>query len=239
MKNFSYLMIAVLMSTVIGCATIEDPDLVQETPEIRAIPPEVRHPEVSDVGFYHKVRKGETIWRIAKIYQTPIDDIIQANRIPNAAHLEENQLLLIPGEDKTKDQKLSIEDVSEISRKEDFSWPLRGKILRYFGQDSRSPYHQGICIHAHSGEGVRAARAGRVIFADYLLGYAYTVIVDHQDGFCSVYSQNSKILIKLNDTVHQGDRIAEVGQKDQLSFLYFQIRKKGNPDNPLYYLPKL
>ena len=77
------------------------------------------------------------------------------------------------------------------------------------------------------------------IFADHLMGYAYTVIVDHLDGYFSVYSQNIKLLVKLGDFVFKGDELARVGSNGKAPFLYFEIRKNGKADNPLYYLPRL
>jgi murein DD-endopeptidase MepM/ murein hydrolase activator NlpD len=87
------------------------------------------------------------------------------------------------------------------------------------------------------GQAVKAAREGKIVFADYLSGYAFTVIVDHLDDFYSVYSQNADFLVKNGDFVRKGDTLAHTGQDGNESYLHFEIRKKTRAENPLHYLP--
>ena len=63
------------------------------------------------------------------------------------------------------------------------------------------------------------------------------MILDHEDDFWTVYSQNSKLLVGLNDRVMQGNPIAQLGKSGDLAYLHFEVRKKAVADNPLYYLP--
>jgi murein DD-endopeptidase MepM/ murein hydrolase activator NlpD len=204
-----------------GCETME--------------PPTTGRPILSAQGVYHKVQKGETLWRIAKTYQASIEDIIRMNNIPSVAHIEENQLLFIPGATKV----LEPETLRQQGSKEEFAWPVKGKVLKYFGERRGAFLNKGINIEADKNEAVQASRAGKVVFADYLAGYAYTVIVDHLDGLSSVYAKNSKLLVKLGDAVSQGQPIAQAGQIGKAAYLHFEIRKNGLADNPLYYLPKI
>jgi len=183
-------------------------------------------------GVYHKVLTGQTIWKIAKAYNIPIEEIIQSNRIPNVAQVEENQLILIPGAESTID----IPSEKDLASNE-FVWPLRGTILSYFGTQNNAKFNSGIDIASKEGENVTAARPGKIVFADYLNGYAYTVIIDHADGYFTVYAQNSMLLVKTGDQVFKNTPIAKVGRKGQLAFLHFEVRKNGDADNPLYYLP--
>jgi len=182
-------------------------------------------------GAYHKVQKGETLWRISQIYDVKIEDIIAVNRIPNAAVVEEGQLLVIPGALSAPKVSVSKPDINAT----EFEWPLRGRLIGYFGERKNGVTSKGINIFADEGAKVGASRAGKVVFADYLGGYAYTVILDHADGFFSVYSQNEKLLVKLGDTVAKYDPIAQAGKK---GYLYFEIRRNTVPENPLYFLPK-
>lgn len=181
-------------------------------------------------GIYHKVRPGETVWKIAKTYGIKIDDVIQSNGIPNAARIEENQLIFIPG----AAQEMSPQ--RELPANE-FVWPLSGQIISYFGNPGNTKSNRGIDILSREGEQVSAARAGTVVFADYLNGYAYTVVIDHADGYFTVYAQNSILLVKTGDTVSPHTPIAKVGRQGELAFLHFEVRKNGEADNPLYYLP--
>jgi murein DD-endopeptidase MepM/ murein hydrolase activator NlpD len=191
-------------------------------------------------GVYHKVHKGETLWRIAKAYQVSLNDIIASNNIPNAAVVEENQLIFIPGAASPTNVTAGVPAGNkEDLNKEEFAWPLRGKVVEYFGERKGLSRSNGIVIEGREGDTVMASRQGRVVFADYLNGYEYTVIVDHQDGFSSVYSNNSRLLAHVGDAVAKGDPIAELGEKRNSAQLHFEVRKNTVADNPLYYLPKM
>ena len=181
--------------------------------------------------MYHKVQKGETLWSIAKAYDVSMKEVIDANRIPNVARVEENQLVFIPGVHASKE--ITVNKAKENG----FAWPVRGKLIGYFHERKGAYFNKGIDIQAREGDTVRAARRGQVVFADYLMGYGYTVILSHADEFFSVYARNGKLLVGLNDSVHQGQEIARVGQGDNPSHVHFEIRKRSLEDNPLYYLP--
>jgi len=183
-------------------------------------------------GIYHKVKKGETLWRIAQVYSVPVRNIARVNNIPKAAKIEKNQLVFIPGAKKV----LEI-DLDADHSQNDFIWPIKGKVIRYFHERYGNVINKGIGIKARVGDEVRAARTGRVVFADYLIGYGYTVILDHSDGFHSVYANNSKLFVELDELILKNMTLARVGYYRNLAYVHFQIRKKSIEDNPLYYLP--
>jgi len=203
-----------------GCATAGKKDYISG------------FPEKGRPGVYHKVKKGETLWSIAKAYDVSIKEVIDANRIPNVARVEENQLVFIPGVHASKEIAFSKD-----AKENGFAWPIRGKLVGYFHERKGGYFNKGIDIQAREGEPVRAARRGQVVFADYLTGYGYTVIVSHADEFFSVYARNGKLLVGLNDSVHQGQELARAGQGGTPSHVHFEIRKRSLEDNPLYYLP--
>ena len=215
--SFLYLLFCALL--IAGCAS-----LPYEPSDIGVLPKE---------GIYHKVQEGETIWRIAKTYDVGLDDIIESNKIPNVAYIEKDQLIFIPGATSAREVIPVVEDEKE----NEFSWPVKGRVLAYFGEYTRNRTNKGIDIQSVEGEPVLASRAGKVIFADYLPGYSQTVILDHGDSFFTVYSQNSVLLVNIGDSVKKGTAISQVGSNGQLAFLHFEIRKNEIPDNPLYYLP--
>ncbi len=74
--------------------------------------------------------------------------------------------------------------------------------------------------------------------ADYMAGYGQTVMVDHGDGFISVYAQNRRLLTKAGEHVYKGDPIAEAGGVGKKNFVHFELRKGIEATNPLYYLPQ-
>lgn len=190
-------------------------------------------------GVYHKVQSGETLWRIAKTYSVDIGSIVKINNIPNVAKIEKDQLVFIPGATEVKDVQGVVPSgkLEGDANSSEFIWPVKGKVISYFGERQRLRVNRGISIEATEGEIVRAARAGVVVFADYLAGYVYTVILDHEDGLFSVYSQNAKLLATVGTRVAKNGPIAHVGRNQGIAFLHFEIRKNSIADNPLYYLP--
>lgn len=184
-------------------------------------------------GVYHKVVKGQTLWRIAKAYGVPVEDIIAGNNIPNAAAIEVDQLILIPGAAAV--QEIPVRTADE--NKEEFSWPLKGKVLSYFNDRRGEAVSRGIDIEASEGETVKAVREGVVVMSDYMAGYGQTLMLDHGDGFITVYAQNRILLARLGTHVFKGDPVAEVGRVGRKSFLHFELRKGEKAVNPLYYLP--
>jgi lipoprotein YgeR len=203
-----------------------------ETEPAREVAEPVKTP-VKKEGVYHKVVKGQTLWRIAKVYSVAVEDIIEANNIPNAAAIEVDQLILIPGAAQTKD----IPERTADENKEEFVWPIKGKVRSYFNDRRGEGLNRGIDIEASEGDMVKAGREGTVVLANFMPGYGETMIIDHGDGFVTVYAQNRKLLSKVGDHVYKGDPIAEVGRIGRKSFLHFELRKGAAAVNPLYYLP--
>ncbi|WP_415899202.1 peptidoglycan DD-metalloendopeptidase family protein [Neptuniibacter sp. QD48_11] len=119
-----------------------------------------------------------------------------------------------------------------------WGWPASGKIVSTF--KTKGTVNKGINIASAYGSKVKAAAKGRVVYAGSgLLGYGNLVIVDHNQQFLSAYAHNSRVLVKENDMVDKGQKIAEMGNSgtDRV-MLHFEIRRDGKPVNPLRYLPK-
>ena len=185
-------------------------------------------------GVYHKVLLGQTLWQIAESYGVSINDIIDSNNIPNGSALEVGQLLFIPGVTEVKDISKHTVD----NNKNAFIWPIHGKVVVYFDDPiGVSTVSHGIDIQAQAGDTVQAVREGDVVLAGYMSGYGQTVMIDHKDGFISVYARNARLLVKLGDHVYKSDAIAEVGQIGSRVVEHFEIRHGSQATNPLYYLP--
>ena len=189
-------------------------------------------PEPERTGVYHKVKKNETLWRIAKVYDVPLEDVIRSNSIPDVAQIEENQLIFVPGAHTVREVVVELEE-----RENDFAWPVQGDVISYFHSRSRDQLNKGIDIRVPHSSTVKAARSGRVVFADDLTGYGKMVVMKHSGGFHTVYAQNSELLVTLGDYVPKNAPIAKVGQARNLAYLHFQIRKDAIENNPLHYLP--
>ena len=121
------------------------------------------------------------------------------------------------------------------------SWPAKGKLLKRFGNRRVSGRWEGVLIGAKEGAQVRAVSQGRVVFADWLRGYGLLIILDHGDGYMTLYAFNESLYKVVGDNVATGDEIATVGHSGgrTQSGLYFEIRKKGKPVNPIKWCRKV
>ena len=116
-------------------------------------------------------------------------------------------------------------------------WPVDGRLLARFGtprDDGRLKW-DGVLIGAAAGARVRAVHDGRVVFADWLRGAGLLVIIDHGGGYLSLYGHNQSLLKSAGDLVKAGEAIANVGSSGgrDSPALYFAIRQKGQPSDPL------
>jgi septal ring factor EnvC (AmiA/AmiB activator) len=116
------------------------------------------------------------------------------------------------------------------------SWPTKGSFLAKYGTPRRvgSLTWNGVLINAPEGQQVRAISHGRVAFADWLRGYGQLLIIDHGDGYMSLYGYNQTLYKSVGDWVKAGDVVASVGSSggQERSGLYFEIRQNGKPTNP-------
>ncbi len=115
--------------------------------------------------------------------------------------------------------------------------PLAGDITNRFGQPRADGGLQwrGITIVARPGQEVRAVAPGRVVFADWLRGFGNLLIVDHGDGYMTLYGNNESLLRRVGDGVRGGDPVATVGSSGGSgpAGLYFELRHQGKPLDPL------
>ena len=192
---------------------------------------------ISTPGIYHEVKRGESLWEISKIYDIKLKEIVEANRLPDASKIGVGQLIFIPEAGEDMATRASFARSLKI---EGFIWPVRGKVVSYFGSTKDMAKNKGIDIRAREGAAVAASRGGKVTFAsDHMEGYGKTVIIDHLDGFETVYAHNAENLVTVDRTVSQGEIIAKAGKtgRPERPCLHFEIRKNHKPQNPFYYLP--
>jgi len=116
------------------------------------------------------------------------------------------------------------------------TWPIAGNLLHDFGQPraTGSVKWNGVVLAAPRGREVRSIYHGRVVFADWLAGMGLLVIVDHGEGFMTLYGYNETTLKRAGDWVAPGDVIATVGDSggQQQTGLYFEVRQGTRPVNP-------
>ncbi len=162
-------------------------------------------------GSYHNVRPGETLWRIARLYGLDARTLASANRLPSTRELNVGQRLFIP---------LPRESSQ-------FLWPV-------LGSPRASANATGVEIAAPAGSLVRASRSGRVAVATLnLSGWGKTIVLDHLDGYLSIYSGLDQILVAPGVDLRQGTPLGSLGSR----VLHFEIRYGSNPRNTLALLP--
>lgn len=124
-------------------------------------------------------------------------------------------------------------------------WPVEGKVVSYFGRQKHPTFDtfvnkKGIEIQAREGSPIRSVSSGKVVYADWLKGYGLVVIVDHTNGFYSLYAHASKLLVAEGNSVTNGQVIGETGETGvtEEDILYFELRKGTTPIDPLKWLAK-
>ncbi|MBC7973424.1 MAG: peptidoglycan DD-metalloendopeptidase family protein, partial [Myxococcales bacterium] len=115
------------------------------------------------------------------------------------------------------------------------TWPVNGRLIASFGQTRAGGVKwDGLLLAGTSGTPVRAVYHGRVVYADWLSGLGLLTIIDHGDGYLSLYGHNERLYKEVGERVTAGDTIATVGDSGGRSApaLYFEIRKGGRPVDP-------
>lgn len=121
-------------------------------------------------------------------------------------------------------------------------WPVKGRVLSAFGssQHNNRLISRGMVIQASEGTEIHAIHGGRVVFADWLRGFGFMIIIDHGDGFMSLYGHNQILRKQTGDWVNGGEAIATAGATggQQQNGLYFEIRKAGQPLDPVSWIAR-
>jgi lipoprotein NlpD len=285
-------------------------------------------------GVYHRVKKGETLYRIAQVYRVSLQHLAEVNNIDHVELLEAGRILFIPDARAVADDVLAAVKVQEAekniakapgrlqkkpTRKEDvpaltpdgempgvnppltekpskgrdksrlpavdkleivsqpdkttfplklpstvqmesnksenlppdtehaniqrdkmlFIWPVIGTVVSRYGIQPNGMFFNGIKIVAPEGASVNAAADGAVIFSAPLKDYGETIILKHDNDYASVYTQLGERLVKRDDRMKKGDKIATVARSEIKgeALLNFEIRHKNIARNPLFFLP--
>ena len=117
------------------------------------------------------------------------------------------------------------------------TYPAEGPLIEQFGSPRAGGRWDGVVIRAPEGTPVHAVAAGKVAYSDWLRGYGLLTIIDHGDGYMSLYAFNQSLYKNVGDWVKRGDIIATVGTSGgrKEPGLYFGIREKGKPLNPMLW----
>ena len=199
-------------------------------------------------GVSHKVKSGETLESIAKKYQAEPQAIVDFpfNGVPDDFKLAAGQNLVVPDG--------VIEEAAPVKRSQPkylaqgpsspafealgggkFVWPTSGGISQYFAW-----YHPGIDIPNRSVPGIAASDGGEVIVAGWPdnMGYGNRIVIDHGNGYRSMYAHLSNVYVSVGQSISRGQIIGQMGSTGRSTgtHLHFEIHYKGVPVNPLAIL---
>ena len=157
----------------------------------------------------------------------------------NQARLE---ALLLEVERAISELELPDESSPFKAQKAKLPWPARGKVVESYGSRLAQGKlrSNGIRISANLNAEVKAVHYGRVVFSDWLRGFGLIIIIDHGEGYLSLYGNNNSLLLDVGDWASPGETIAYAGNSGgrNQSSLYFEIRRNGKPLNPKKWLRK-
>ena len=194
---------------------------------------------------HHTVIAGETGFTIAYAYGVPWREIAVANGMEPDAPLRPGQKLLIPtvlrqpapAPAASPSPATSVPARAAAPR---FAWPVQGAVRRGYTARGRANFHDGLDIRAPQGTAVRAAAAGKVLFAgEDPRQFGKLVVVDHPGGYQTAYAFLSRITVKEGDDVSAGERVGLVGNTGMAKGyeLHFEIRQDDRPIDPDGLLP--
>ncbi|MCL7714151.1 peptidoglycan DD-metalloendopeptidase family protein [Stenotrophomonas mori] len=197
------------------------------------------------------VRRGDTLYALARIHNITPGDLAAWNGLSNPNAIYPGQTLrLYPGGATAATRPATGGSTATrpatppaaatpppVNSGIGWRWPADGSLVGRFvaGETTK----QGIDIAGNSGQAVRAAGPGVVVYSGAgLVGYGELIIIKHNDQWLSAYGHNRKRLVNEGQSVKTGDQIAEMGRTGtSRDMLHFEIRYNGKPVDPLQYLP--
>lgn len=221
---------------------------------------------VATADALYTVKRGDTLYSIALEHGADYREVAQWNSLDDPSKLSVGQVLRVtapaqqavqvgsgpagggriesrpldssPQQKPKPDQKPAPREEPRLLEAQpmQFAWPAKGKVLAGFAE----PRRKGIDIDGKLGDPVIAAAAGRVTYVGSgIPGLGKLVVIRHDQGYLTVYAHNKDILVKEQQSVTRGQKIAELGASDaERPKLHFQIRKGAAAVDPLLYLPK-
>lgn len=209
---------------------------------------------------YYTVQRGDTLTRIALDNGQSWRDLVSWNNLANAHLIEVGQVLRVaPPNAKVEASGVVVQPIggsaevaaaakpaaapaptsaSAPSANDEglgFAWPASGTVVAGFDEAK----NKGLDIAGKAGDPVLAAADGQVVYAGAgLRGYGNLIILKHNNTFLSAYAHNQALLVKEDQKVRKGQKIAEMGKTDADRVkLHFEIRRQGKPVDPAKYLP--
>jgi lipoprotein NlpD len=199
---------------------------------------------------YYTVKPGDTVMQISRNTNQNWRDIVKWNNLDNPNQVETGQVLrVVPPEGSVvtpvKPPVVATPVVpvtptptpSPAAPDEDIAWmwPSSGSLISGYDEVKS----KGLKIAGKAGDPVYASADGRVVYAGSAVrGYGNLVILKHNETYLTAYAHNQTLLVKEDQTVRKGQRIADMGSSDsERVMLHFEVRRNGKPVDPAKYLP--
>jgi lipoprotein NlpD len=181
-------------------------------------------------GSVYLVKEGDSLWRIARKYDTSVEELMHRNKISSAQDLKVGQKIVVTGTSlnlKSRPRSSSI-----------LAWPIKGQVINFFGETVNSSVNKGLNIKAAGGDkSVKASAQGKVVFANQLKGWGKTVILKHDLSLYTIYANLASTLVSEGAVAKKGQSLGQIASgHDGNYILHFEVRKRYLPHNPLKYL---
>ena len=255
MKAFTLLL---AVSLAAGCAPqrrgapVEDRRPPARAAAKPAAPVEKASPAPAAPQGFYTVKRGDTLYSIALEHGHEYREVAQWNSLDDPTKISVGQVLRVSppaapavavgtprGSGRIESRPIAsapgqkappVEQPKLEAGPLTFAWPVKGKVVAGFAE----PRQKGIDIAGKSGDAVIASAAGRVTYVGSgIPGLGKLIVIKHDQGYITVYAHNRELLVKEQQNVTRGQKIAELGEK-----LHFQIRKGAAAVDPMLYLPR-
>jgi LysM repeat protein len=187
------------------------------------------------------VKPGDTLLKLARETGVAKEKIIADNKLSPPHLLEMGRALKLPRQSLSSSQAMpkAQAKAAETVAKAQFSWPLKGKVIRGYGATSHGIHNDGINIQAPLGAPIKAAASGEVVYAgDGLKAFGNLIIIKHNSTWLSAYAHQQEIVVIEGTQVSKGQIIGYVGKTGGVTEpqLHFSLRNGKKPVNPERYL---
>ncbi|WP_418791144.1 peptidoglycan DD-metalloendopeptidase family protein [Phosphitispora sp. TUW77] len=183
----------------------------------------------------YTVNSGDTLWGLSRRFSIPMAELAEKNGFQPADLLLSGQKLILPASSSVIDV---ISNNTRVKIPLLNAWPVKGVVSSPFGiRNGRM--HEGTDIAAEWGSPIKAVAGGKIVFSGSRGDYGKTVIIDHGNGFRSLYGHASYLDVNTGDRVSQGEVIARIGSTGRSTgpHLHLELLYRGTPYNPQHYLP--
>lgn len=246
---------------LVACSSApHKPAPVENRGGARVVPPAAPAPnprlmpgaENSGKPGYYTVSKGDTLTRIALDNGQSWQDLMAWNNLENANVIEVGQVLRVaPPDSLPQAGGVVVQPIGPSTPAATvssgakpgaaanvgmgFIWPANGRVIAGFDEVK----NKGLGIEGQAGDPVVAVADGQVVYAgSELRGYGNLIIVKHNNTYLTAYAHNRSLLVKEDQKVTKGQKIAEMGNSDADRVkLHFEVRRQGKPVDPVRYLP--